>query len=844
MLSKNNLNEKIRQASEGREHFSIRKLSVGAVSILLGLSFLQAGNNQIVHADTISTNSSQVVKTNQEQTANTQNQTKAPETDQVEQVKTKVQNFRSQQTAMTSQQRLQTVKSLQSSLTNLSAEETARLAAQLNVQPQNNEQDPQTLIDIEKQHHNGTYGQAHEIQDYNGSLSKNSQLYNKTNYNNDPKITDIKVKDVYLMTGQNLEDTVGSENFKDLVTAKVNGQTLKAGVDQKLNAFWGGLNSLTDDQIAYLNQLNRGVAYSSSDYYDTNTHSFDKAGTYYLPLTLHYCPVADTSVSYTAVIAKVTVGLADNVQYQPGYEYDNGLQNSHTLPMNRVVNTNNGTVHAGESITIKPQYQEKQFSWNVYDQNQPNDYRYGFNSEGREGYLLTNPAAEYEIPTSFSDQNFTAAIDAHTGAITIRTNQNAKEGIYTIPVNVTYQDGSVDKISPAFFIAHGNDQVVWGNHGRLPFNGQYNDATVFKFKKITDHYITRDIDLPKVLFSDFEKDDILSGVEEYQADLGENFAGNSEFVVFGSPVDISDDFGNNDVMGYYDGDNSKKFVVSINDGGQYHYVLPVDIREAKAIDGVKVKQGTDLSRYTTTDLKKLINTTAYDGVFKYTLEWKPKEQWGHQWIASGMPNTDKPGKQDGIIRINFAKNNTSLDVPVSLMVVAPEKPNNQQKPNNGQKPDQKPVPKPQTQPATPTVDPSLEKQTPSQPEQDKPISDDTNEAPLSMDSPAKTDTTQENSDQQSNDTWSETSPVHGPKLNKSVKHHQSAQKPAKVTNHVKGRAPEVNQQAVRINSKKPTKASLPATGEKDVQSATIIGLAIAGVASLLGLAGSRKIRSN
>lgn len=36
MLSKNNFHEKIRQMEEKRERFSIRKLSIGAASVLIG----------------------------------------------------------------------------------------------------------------------------------------------------------------------------------------------------------------------------------------------------------------------------------------------------------------------------------------------------------------------------------------------------------------------------------------------------------------------------------------------------------------------------------------------------------------------------------------------------------------------------------------------------------------------------------------------------------------------------------------------------------------------------------------------------------------------------------------
>lgn len=354
--------------------------------------------------------------------------------------------------------------------------------------------------------------------------------------------------------------------------------------------------------------------------------------------------------------------------------------------------------------------------------------------------------------------------------------------------------------------------------------------------------MTRDITLPKVLFSYFEKDDILSGVDNYQADLAENFTGNTAPVVFGAPVDISDSISNSNVDGGYDGDTSKKFVVSIYyRGEQYRFVVPVDLKDVKAIDGVKVKQGTDLSNYTTEDFKKLIDTSAYDGLFDYTLEWKPRENLAHKWIASGMPKTDKPGKQNGIIRIRFAKNNTILDVPVSLIVVEKaKKPNNQQKPDGLKKPAQKPASKPQTTPEVPDVNPVP---APSQPDQNA-QNTETNNAPLPMEKSSETDADQENTDQQNDDSWSETSPVHGQDVDrekkaKTVKHHQCAQKPAALTNRVKGSAPSAEKQALKLDNKAQN-AILPATGEKDASAASVIGLAITGIASLFGFADKKR----
>ena len=73
MLSKNNFNEKIRQMEEKKERFSIRKLSIGAVSVLLGFTFMGL-NSQAVHASEVQNNGNsenvQTVKTGQADSEN------------------------------------------------------------------------------------------------------------------------------------------------------------------------------------------------------------------------------------------------------------------------------------------------------------------------------------------------------------------------------------------------------------------------------------------------------------------------------------------------------------------------------------------------------------------------------------------------------------------------------------------------------------------------------------------------------------------------------------------------------------------------------------------------------
>lgn len=55
MLSKNNFNEKLRQMNNQKAHFSIRKLTIGAASVLIGITFMGI-NGQTVNADEMTGN--------------------------------------------------------------------------------------------------------------------------------------------------------------------------------------------------------------------------------------------------------------------------------------------------------------------------------------------------------------------------------------------------------------------------------------------------------------------------------------------------------------------------------------------------------------------------------------------------------------------------------------------------------------------------------------------------------------------------------------------------------------------------------------------------------------------
>ncbi|QNQ81096.1 Rib/alpha-like domain-containing protein [Lactobacillus sp. PV034] len=53
MFSKNNYKEKLRKMEQKTERFSIRKLTVGAASVVIGLFFMGVGSQTTVHADTV-----------------------------------------------------------------------------------------------------------------------------------------------------------------------------------------------------------------------------------------------------------------------------------------------------------------------------------------------------------------------------------------------------------------------------------------------------------------------------------------------------------------------------------------------------------------------------------------------------------------------------------------------------------------------------------------------------------------------------------------------------------------------------------------------------------------------
>lgn len=57
---------------EKLQHYSIRKLSVGAASVLIGLSFVGLGHATQVKADTVSSSQQQVVETSKPKTESTE----------------------------------------------------------------------------------------------------------------------------------------------------------------------------------------------------------------------------------------------------------------------------------------------------------------------------------------------------------------------------------------------------------------------------------------------------------------------------------------------------------------------------------------------------------------------------------------------------------------------------------------------------------------------------------------------------------------------------------------------------------------------------------------------------
>lgn len=61
-MSKNNLQERVRKMEQHDNHFSIRKLTVGVASVLIGTTFYLNSNNQVVHADTLSDQTTQVAQ--------------------------------------------------------------------------------------------------------------------------------------------------------------------------------------------------------------------------------------------------------------------------------------------------------------------------------------------------------------------------------------------------------------------------------------------------------------------------------------------------------------------------------------------------------------------------------------------------------------------------------------------------------------------------------------------------------------------------------------------------------------------------------------------------------------
>lgn len=60
----------MKKDTEKLQHFSIRKLSIGAASVLIGIAFLGSANISEVHADSVSENATPVVNHEIKQTKN------------------------------------------------------------------------------------------------------------------------------------------------------------------------------------------------------------------------------------------------------------------------------------------------------------------------------------------------------------------------------------------------------------------------------------------------------------------------------------------------------------------------------------------------------------------------------------------------------------------------------------------------------------------------------------------------------------------------------------------------------------------------------------------------------
>ena len=73
MLSKNNFNEKLRQMDNQKDHFAIRKLTIGVASVLIGITFMGFGG-QAVHAAEVTNTQPAVEQVSKETTTDSTQQ--------------------------------------------------------------------------------------------------------------------------------------------------------------------------------------------------------------------------------------------------------------------------------------------------------------------------------------------------------------------------------------------------------------------------------------------------------------------------------------------------------------------------------------------------------------------------------------------------------------------------------------------------------------------------------------------------------------------------------------------------------------------------------------------------
>ncbi len=304
MLSKNNFNEKLRQMNNQKAHFSIRKLTIGAASVLIGITFMGI-NGQRVNADEmtgntqpettqVSTDKSTDATTTQQNDSDSSAQKNTTQTVEVPQNSkqdntgetsqsttdkkdTQVQKAESSETkADTAQNQVQPAANQTQKSADQNVEKTQSPAAANTTQPETQNDSKYNVADWDGSLNDETH--EYTLNKYNGSDKENIYIPNTEDFIKAGKITDIDkvfiTKDLIQNITKNgatsiVIDDQGSED-KNKVYAKGDWSNAFAGSTKLKSVNLKNAKNVTDDILRIYTRAIKNSNATTADLSDIN----------------------------------------------------------------------------------------------------------------------------------------------------------------------------------------------------------------------------------------------------------------------------------------------------------------------------------------------------------------------------------------------------------------------------------------------------------------------------------------------------------------------------------------------------------------------------------------------